>query len=192
MTEVFLKLLNMSISAGWIVLAVLFIRLVFKKSPKWVNVALWGLVGVRLLLPFSIESILSLMPSTNTVPRNIIQTAAPEINSGLNSLNQAVNPLISESLAPNAAESVNPMRIITSVALVVWVLGVAAMFIYTVISYIKIYSLVKDGEELSENIIRTDNIDTPFILGIINPKIYLPSFLSEADSRYVIAHEKAH
>lgn len=192
MSDLFLKLLNMSISAGWIALAVLFVRLVFRKSPKWLNVILWSFVGVRLILPFSFKSILSLIPSTHTIPEEITEAASPHIDSGFDAVNSVVNPIISESFAPSAAESVNPMQIVVSVSAVIWILGVAAMMIYAVASYVSVYLHVKGAIKENDIVMRSEKIDTPFILGIIKPKIYLPSQLSEEDSLYVLEHEKAH
>lgn len=192
MSDLFLKLLNMSISAGWIALAVLFVRLVFRKSPKWLNVILWSFVGVRLILPFSFKSILSLIPSTHTIPEEITEAASPHIDSGFDAVNSVVNPIISESFAPSAAESVNPMQIVVSVSAVIWILGVAAMMIYAVASYVSVYLHVKGAIKENGIVRRSEKIDTPFILGIIKPKIYLPSQLSEEDSLYVLEHEKAH
>ena len=91
MNELFLKIINMSISASWLVLAVLLLRFVLKKAPKWVNVLLWGIVAVRLAFPFSIESALSLIPSAETIPPNIGMNTTPTINSGINAINNAVN-----------------------------------------------------------------------------------------------------
>ncbi len=192
MSDLFLKLLNMSISAGWIALAVLFVRLVFRKSPKWLNVILWSFVGVRLILPFSFKSILSLIPSTHTIPEEITEAASPHIDSGFDAVNSVVNPIISESFAPSAAESVNPMQTVVSVSAVIWILGVAAMMIYAVASYVSVYLHVKGAIKENGIVMRSEKIDTPFIMGIIKPKIYLPSQLSEEDSLYVLEHEKAH
>ena len=101
MAAVFLKLLNLSISASWLVLAVLALRLVSKRSPKWMNVLLWGIVALRLMLPFSIESALSLIPSAETVSPAVVQfDPAPTITSGVSVIDNAVNPALSEHLPP--------------------------------------------------------------------------------------------
>lgn len=192
MDAVFLKLFNMSITASWLILAVILIRFVFKKAPKWVNCALWALVAVRLVCPFSFESVLSLVPSTETVPSNIGYSDLPSINSGISAVNQAVNPVISQSFAPDVTESVNPMQVIISVSSVIWLIGVAALLIYSLVSYMQIRKKVKISMPLSGNILLCDGISSPFILGIIKLKIYLPSAMPEEQRRYVIAHEKAH
>ena len=192
MTDLFLKLFNMSINAGWLVLAVLVLRLVLKKAPKFIRLIMWSFVGIRLALPISIESVLSLLPSGETVPPEIVYQEAPTIHTGVELINSAVNPIISGSLAATPENSINPIQIILFIATVVWLVGIAAMLIYAVVSYIKIKLRVRESIPLKENIYICDNIPTPFILGIIKPKIYLPSAMSEGDAEYVIAHEKAH
>lgn len=192
MEAVFLKILNMSITAGWIALAVIMLRLLLKKAPKAISVVLWSLVGIRLICPFSFESALSLMPSAEVIPNDILYTDTPTIHSGISALNSAVNPIISNSLAPNAGASVNPMQAITFAALVIWIVGIAAILLYAVISYIRVQRKVSEAALLEDNIWVCDHIDTPFILGIIRPRIYLPSDMSGRDVEYVVAHEKAH
>ena len=192
MEALFLKLLNMSITAGWIVLAVVLLRLLLKKAPKWISCLLWVLVGLRLILPFSFESKVSVVPSTETVPQEIIYSQAPTINSGVPFVNNSVNPVISESLAPEVGASVNPIQIVIFVATIVWCIGVAGMLIYALISYLRVKHKVRISAPLRENIYICDNIGTPFILGVFKPKIYLPSELPEREAEYVIAHEKSH
>lgn len=192
MNAVFIKLLNMSITASWLVLAVIILRFLLKKAPKWIRGILWGFVAIRLICPFSLESIFSLVPSAEPIPQNIIVSENPAINSGLPLLNQTINPIISESLAPNIGNSVNPMQIITFAASVIWIVGIIAMLLYTLISYIRICRKVREAVQLKENIWVCDHILTPFILGIVRPRIYLPSSMDEADMKYVISHEKAH
>ena len=129
METVFLKILNMSITASWIVLAVIAVRLLLKKAPKWIAVLMWGLVGIRLVCPFAWESVFSLIPSAETVPDNILYTDTPAIHSGVAVLNSAVNPMISELLAPSAGASVNTMQVIAFIASIVWMAGIAVMLI---------------------------------------------------------------
>lgn len=192
MEAIFLKILNMSITASWLVLAIVILRLILKKAPKAISVFMWALVGVRLICPFSFESILSLIPSSETVPQDIIYSEAPAIHSGVPIFNSTVNPIISENLAPEVGASVNPMQIIAFVASVVWIVGIVAMLLYTVISYFRIHRKVREAVPYQDNIWLCDHIDTPFILGVIRPRIYLPSNMNEQDIEYVIAHEKAH
>ena len=124
MSEFFLKIVNMSISASWLVLAVLLLRLILKKAPKWVNVLLWGLVAVRLIFPFSLESALSLIPSAETVSPEIMMDRTPEISTGIDSFDAVVNPIITESFAPQPMASANPLQIWIPVSANFWLLGI--------------------------------------------------------------------
>lgn len=138
MSEIFLKTVNMSISAGWIVLAVILLRLLLKKAPKWITVLLWGFVAVRLVCPFSIESVLSLMPTAETISPEIMMQKEPQIDSGVPIVNTIVNPYISESFAPNPGDSANPLQIIVPLLAIAWTVGIAGMLIYTAISYLRV------------------------------------------------------
>ena len=192
MESLFLKLLNMSINAGWLVIAIVLLRLLLKNAPKYIRPVMWGLVGIRLIFPINIESVLSLIPSSETIPDEIIYSSEPTIHSGIEILNSTVNPIISNSLAPNTANSASPAQIIIFVSAVVWAVGIALMLLYTAISFIRIKKRINESVAVDSNIFICDRIDTPFILGIIKPKIYLPSILNDTDRDYVIAHEKAH
>lgn len=192
METAFLKILNMSITAGWTAFAVMVVRLLLKKAPKWISVLLWGAVGIRLVFPFSMESIFSLIPSVETVPTDILYSNTPTIHSGVAVLNSAVNPIISESLAPNVGDSVNPVQIVLFIASIIWAAGMIAMLLYAAASYLKVHSKVKEAIPVQERIWLCDYVDTPFILGIVRPRIYLPSAVDGQDMQYVIAHEKAH
>lgn len=192
MDAVFLKLLNMSITASWLILAVIAARFALKKAPKWMNCALWGLVGLRLLFPFSIESVLSLIPSAETVSPDILYSQTPEITSGIPAINGAINPVISGSLAPEVGASVNPIQILTAVSSVIWLVGVAAMLLYAAVSYLWMRRKVRASIHVREAVWICDDIKTPFILGIFKPRIYLPSGMDEGTEAHVIAHENAH
>ncbi len=192
MTDLFLKLFNMSIAASWLVLAAAILRFLLRKAPKWIHCVLWGIVGLRLLMPFSIESMFSLIPSAETVPPSIAVSEAPAINSGVLIINQAINPILSDSFAPTVTASVNPMQIVLAVASVVWIVGVVAMTVYAAVSYLRLARRVRPSLLLRENLYACDAIDSPFILGVFRPRIYLPSGLAEEEGAYVIAHEKAH
>ncbi len=192
MDAVFLKIVNMSLTAGWLVLAVILLRFVFKKAPKWLMCVLWAFVGLKLVFPFSVESALSLIPSSEPLPSDILITDTPSINSGFDSINQAVNPVIQDYLSPEIGASVNPMQVLCFICAIVWLVGIAAMLIYTLASYLRIKGRVSEAVILKENIYLCDRIDSPFILGLINPKIYLPSSITQSDVDFVVAHEKAH
>ena len=193
MSGIFLKLLNLSISASWLVLVVLALRLVLKRAPKWVNVLLWGMVALRLMLPFSIESALSLIPSAETVSPEVVQfDPAPTITSGVEFIDNAVNPSLSESFAAAPLASVNPLYVWTYLAGWVWLIGLAAMLLYALVSYLRLRRRVRASIPLRENIYVCDEVPSPFILGIVHPRIYLPSALDEAQRGSVLSHERAH
>ena len=193
MAAVFLKLLNLSISASWLVLAVLVLRLVSKRSPKWMNVLLWGIVALRLMLPFSIESALSLIPSAETVSPAVVQfDPAPTITSGVNIIDNAVNPSLSEHFAAAPTASVNPLYVWTEIAGWVWLIGLGAMLLYALVSYLRLRRRVSVSLHIQDNIYLCDAISSPFILGVVKPRIYLPSGLDEVQRQNVLSHERAH
>lgn len=193
MAAVFLKLLNLSISASWLVLAVLVLRLVSKRSPKWMNVLLWGMVALRLMLPFSIESALSLIPSAETVSPAVVQfDPAPTITSGVNIIDNAVNPALSEHFAAAPTMSVNPLYVWTYLAGWVWLIGLGVMLLYALVSYLRLRRRVSVSLCVRENIYLCDAISSPFILGVVKPRIYLPSGLDEVQRQNVLSHERAH
>ena len=193
MAAVFLKLLNLSISASWLVLAVLVLRLVSKRSPKWVNVLLWGIVALRLVLPFSIESALSLIPSAETVSPAAVQfDPAPTITSGVSIIDNAVNPSLSEHFAAVPTASVNPLYVWTEIAGWVWLIGLGAMLLYALVSYLRLRRRVSVSLPVQDHIYLCDAISSPFILGVVKPHIYLPSDLDEVQRQNVLAHEQAH
>ena len=193
MAAVFLKLLNLSISASWLVLAVLVLRLISKRSPKWMNVLLWGIVALRLMLPFSIESALSLIPSAETVSPAVVQfDPAPTIASGVNIIDNAVNPALSEHFAAAPTASVNPLYVWTEIAGWVWLIGLGAMLLYALVSYLRLRRRVSVSLCVRENIYLCDAISSPFILGVVKPRIYLPSGLDEVERQNVLSHERAH
>ena len=192
MNELFLKIINMSISASWLVLAVLILRFVLKKAPKWINVLLWGIVAIRLICPFSFESPLSLIPSAETIPLNIGMDTTPTINSGISAINNAVNPIISQSNTPMAGASINPLQITIGIYEYIWIFGMIALALYTAISYWRLHRKVDTAVRYKDNIFQSENVSFPFVLGIIKPRIYLPFKMNGQDLEHVVAHEHAH
>ena len=192
MSEAFLKIVNMSISASWLVLAVLALRLVLKKAPKWVNVLLWGIVAVRLICPVSIESILSLIPSAETVSPDIMMDWTPEVSTGIPAVDTVVNPVITETFAPEPIASANPLQILIPVSANLWLLGILVMLGYTAVSYFLLRRKVATAVRLRDNIYQSENVASPFVLGIVRPKIYLPFRIDGGNLSHVIAHEEAH
>lgn len=192
MSDFFLKVVNMSISASWLVLAVLLLRVILKNAPKWVRVLLWGIVAVRLICPVSIESVLSLIPSPETISPEIMMDPAPQLHTGIDSLNNVINPIVSESFSPAPGASMNPLQFWIPLAAITWLVGVAALLIYTAVSYIRLRRKVDTAVLLKKNIYESDGVASPFVLGIVKPKIYLPFQMDAQTLDHVIAHEESH
>lgn len=192
MENIFLEILNMSITASWLTLAVIVLRCILKKAPKSLRVILWAMVGIRLVCPFSFESVLSLLPSKETVSEDILYAQNPTIESGVPVINNAVNNFLGSNFSAEPTNSVNPLQVMTYVSSYIWVIGIAVMLCYTIFSFLRIKKKVAEALLLNENIFICDRIDTPFILGIFRPCIYLPSSMNDEDRELVIAHEKAH
>ncbi len=192
MTELFLTVLNRGISAGWLVLALLVLRLVVRRAPRWMFPLFWGLVALRLLLPFSIESALSLLPSAEAVSPSIVTDSVPAIQSGVPLVNSAVNPVLGEALAPDPAASANPAQVLTSVFAAVWAAGVLAMLCYLAVSWLRVSLRLRTAVLVRGNIFRSEWARTPFLFGVVRPRIILPFSLPEEDAAFVVAHEQAH
>ena len=192
MSELFIEILNMSISATYLILAVALLRVPLKKAPKWISVLLFGIAAIRLICPFSIESVLSLIPSADTVSPDIMVNATPEINSGIPFIDNTFNPVISDTFKPEIGASVNPMQLVVGIASYVWLVGIAVLVAHALISYLKIRRRVRFAVLVRDNIYVSDGVASPFVLGIIKPKIYLPYNMDPRDEEYVIAHEMAH
>lgn len=193
MNELFLKIINMSISASWLVLAVLILRLILKKAPKWVNVLLWGIVAIRMICPFSFESALSLIPSAETIPLDIEMAAKPTIDSGVPAINSVVNPVLSSFAPPqHVLTSANPLQIWIPILNIIWLVGVGTFLLYTAVSYWRLRRKVDTSVRYKDNIFQSENVGSPFVLGIIKPRIYLPFKMEAQDLEHVVAHEQAH
>lgn len=192
MSAVFVRLVNMSISASYLVLAVIALRLLLKRAPKWLTCLLWALVAVRLVCPFSLESTLSLIPSAQTIPPRIEYAQNPAIQSGIPAINSAVNPAIAESFTPNPANSVNPLQVVLFALSILWLIGVCTMLLYALISYLRLRKTVAPSFCLRGNVYEVDGLPSPFILGLFRPRIYVPSQMDASTLDYVVRHEKAH
>lgn len=192
MSEFFLKIVNMSISASWVVVAVLALRFCLKKAPKWVNVLLWGIVAVRMVFPFSIESVLSLIPSAETISPTIMMEQTPSVQTGVPALNHVINPVISGSFTPVPGASANPLQIWIPVLTGIWLFGIAALFLYSAVSYWRLRRKVCEAVILRGNLYQSEKVCSPFVLGIIKPKIYLPYHMDSRKMAHVIAHEQTH
>ena len=191
--RIFSALLNRAVAATLLILAVCVYRALSPKAPKWTRLFLWALAGLRLCLPFSIRSAWSLVPSEKILDYETAQYAAkPEITSGIAALNQAVNPAFGESFAATPAASANPLQIWMHFAGIVWAVGVLALLLAALVSVWKLRRRVQASIELTKGVRLCDAIDTPFLLGLFRPTVYLPSQLSQQERDVVLAHEAAH
>ena len=191
MADIFLKIVNMSISASWIVLAVLLLRLLLKKAPKWINGILWGIVGLRLIMPFSLESIFSLIPSSETISK-APDAPRPHFESGVTIIDNQVNDYLGGHYYEGVTRPTGHFVDITTILAIVWLVGIVVLLTYTIISYFRVKNKIGTAVLLRDNIYQSENVVSPFVLGIIKPKIYLPFNMNEQDMEHVIAHENAH
>ena len=192
MSDLFLKIVNMSISASWLVVAVLILRLVLKKAPKWVNVLLWGIVAVRLICPFSFESALSLIPSAETFPEKIISGPSFDVQTGITPIDNRINDYLGDRYFEGVTVPTNNGNNVMTILTIVWIIGILLLATYTIISYQRLNRKVDTAVRYKDSIFQSENVSSPFVLGIINPRIYLPFSMNEQDMEHVVAHEQAH
>jgi len=193
MDVIFVNLLNMSIAASWLILAVIILRVLLKKTPKWINCILWGIVAVRLVCPFSFESMFSLIPSAETINFDIVRySPKPTIDSGVPVINHSINPILSGSFASTAGTSANPLHVWMYIAGIVWMIGLCCLLCCALISFFRLRRKVSEAVLLRDNIWVADMVKSPFILGVIFPQIYLSSSTEESQIDYILAHEQAH
>ena len=192
MNEFFLKIINMSISASWLIFAVLILRLALKKAPKWVNVLLWGIVAIRLICPFSFESALSLIPSAETFPKKIISGPSFDVQSGITPVDNRINDYLGDRYFEGVTVPANNGNTIMTILTIVWTIGILLLVAYTVISYWRLHREIDTAVRYKDNIFQSENVSSPFVLGLIKPRIYLPFKLDGQDMEHVVAHEQAH
>ena len=192
MAEVFLTVVNRGLSAGWLVLAVIAARFLLKKAPRWAVCALWGLVALRLLCPFSLESPLSLIPDAQPVSPEAVWNTVPAVEMAPDATDAPVSPVLEAVLPDGLPVSPTPAQEIVAVASILWCAGLAGMALYTLVSYRRLSRRVKGAVRIDGNLYQGAAIPTPFVLGVLRPRIYLPNTLSREDMPYVIAHERAH
>lgn len=190
-STLFLSVLNMSITASLVMVIVLVVRFLLKKSPKIFSYALWIVVLYRLICPFTFESAVSLLPINETpIPHDIVYSTEPQINTGLNIVDNAINPML--SMPNHIEESASPLQIWLSIASVIWVIGIVIMLVYSIYQLIKLKQKLIGAIPSRDNIYLADHIDSPFVMGVVRPKIYLPSSLSTTEQEFIIAHELHH
>ncbi len=192
MSDIFLKVLNGGAAASWAVIAVILARLLLKKAPRRLVCLLWVVVAIRLVLPATLESPVSLIPSAQVINPESMYDHAPVITSGVEFIDNALNPVYTESFRANELASVNPLQVWTAIAANLWFLGMAAMGLWALISYLRLKKRLKSAIPDGSGICVCDGIDTPFILGLLRPVIYLPPELDAENRTHVLAHERAH
>ena len=192
MDDVFLKLVNLSISASWLILAVLVLRFVLKKAPKWVMPLLWGVVALRLVCLFSIESALSLIPSAETIPTEIVTETRESVLYEQATLDIVTNPTLPSAAEVPVGVSRQQAQLDFSIYSVLWLAGMAALLVHALVSAGKLKKKLATAILLRDNVYESEFVDSPFVFGVIKPKIYLPMHMDEGTAAHVIAHERAH
>jgi beta-lactamase regulating signal transducer with metallopeptidase domain len=192
MGELFISILNMSLTASYVILFVILIRLPLKKAPKFISYALWGVVAFRLIIPFSFESVFSLLPRNKIsvpIPPDIIYQQSRQIDSGI----EVVDTYVGGSLpAPTVGASVNPLQIYIQIGAYIWIIVMVAFLIYSLVSVLLLKKQLKNAQLIEKNIYEAGNLKTPFILGFVHPKIYLPVGLSVEERSHILLHEQTH
>lgn len=190
MDKLFLQIINMSITSSYVILFIIVVRLFLKKAPKIFSYGLWGIAFFRLIFPFSFESIFTLISiNTKIIPENIAYTQTPQIQSGIRAVDGAVNRVLPP---PVVGASVNPMQIWISIGSAIWIIGVVVLLLYSIFTTLRLSKNLKSATYFCDNIYKIDTIKTPFVFGLVNPKIYLPNNLSETEEFYIIKHEETH
>ena len=192
MNELFLRIVNMSIASSWLVLAVLILRFVLGKAPRWIRMLLWGIAGIRLVCPALLESPFSLIPSASTFPEKLLTGPSFHIQTGIPVMDGRINGYLGdhyfEGITVPAGRGGELMDILGAV----WLLGMAALVVCAAVSWLRLRRRVNTAVRFRDNIFQSENISGPFVLGLIRPRIYLPFYLDEVTARYVTAHEQAH
>ncbi|WP_143319752.1 M56 family metallopeptidase [Clostridium sp. HBUAS56010] len=196
MTEILISVLNMSIAASIVAVAVMLVRVPLKKAPKIFSYVLWAVVFLRLICPLKFESSASLMPiNAEIIPPTVTTTTKPQINSGIVAVDEdeQVN-LFMERAMPQAdyTASVNPIQIVLSISAYIWLCGLIALVIYAIVGYIRVKRQVYDATIKQDNVFETDKISTAFVLGFIRPKIYLPTIVRNEQLDHILKHEQVH
>ena len=192
MSELFISVLNMSLTASYVILFVILIRLILKKAPKFISYAIWGVVAFRLIIPFSFESMFSLMPRNTgavPIPNYIIYQQSPQINTGI----EVVDSFVRDSLfVQTTSESVNSLQIYVEIVAYIWGLGIIVLLAYSIVSILILKRQLKSAQLIEKNIFKVKNLKTPFVLGLVRPKIYLPVGLNVEERTYILLHEQTH
>ncbi len=192
MEELFLHVLNRSLTGSWLLLCVLMLQPLVKKAPDWLRGTLWALTALRLVCPFVLPVPIGFAPSAEPVPQGMLYAASPAVDTGIAALDDAVNPLLSAQLSPEAGDSVNPVQVLVFAGSVIWLCGMLVMLLTAAVSWLNLHRKVRTSLPMGEGIRICEGIPSPFLFGLFRPRIYLPAHLPEETAQYVIAHERAH
>lgn len=192
MEQVFRMVLNISYTGGLVILALLLLRLLLKKAPKWLPYLLWSVAFFRLFCPFSFESALALLPSVEPLPQEFLTTRTPELHTGFAALNAYINPAVTKSMTPAPYASANPAQILLWVLGWVWAAGFLCMLVYALYSMLRFSRRIRFATLVEPGVYESDQIDTAFIIGLLHPRVYLPTGLSAEARRMILLHERTH
>ena len=188
MTDIFIKVINMSIVGTMAIFIVLITRMLIKNRPKIFSYALWFLIFFRLICPISFSSAYSLIGSINKdieyININHMQLDEEIITK--------INPSSFEYVpTPTTLSSIELKNIIFQMLSIIWCIGVIVFLVISILSYIRIYKKVQYATLLYDNVYETDKIESPFVMGV-KPKIYIPVGIEDNELRYILEHEKKH
>ena len=200
----FITFLNMSITGSYVILAIILFRLFLKKAPKTFSYCLWLIAGIRLLCNFSFSTVFSIfnllsvpiekapiggITVNSYIPEDIGLLPVPKISTGINTADNIINPVLPEA---SVTQSINPMQIVVAIASIIWIIGITVMIVYGIVSFIKVHKNTEFATKLRDNVYECEKIKSPFVSGIIRPKIFLPCGMDEMQKEFVILHEKNH
>ncbi len=202
MIHLFTAIFKMSITASYVAVAVIIIRMFLKKAPKVFSYILWSAVLIRLVCPVTFDSNFSFLgflqartkagvytTAIDTASYALLDTGAVQNTSAGSGMDNTVNTLLPSAMQ---IESVNLIQIIMNIVSIIWLIGVIILILYSIISYVKVGNKLKTSILIRDNIFETDKINTPFVCGFVKPKIYIPAGLSESELSYILAHEQTH
>lgn len=190
LTKLFLQILNMSFTASFVIVIIVAARFLLKKAPRAISYALWGVALFRLLCPFSFESAVSLLPvKANPIPQGFVYQQLPRIETGIGFIDQSVNSVLP---AATPAASMNPVQGLVAIGTFLWICGVAALAVYSVASLLALRRRLHGAVCQEGNIYLANGFASPFVMGVLRPKIYLPGNLTEDEKRYILLHEQTH
>ncbi len=194
MQTVFLEVLNMSFTASWVILILAVLRPILAKGPRWIACLLWAVPVFRLLCPVTFESVLSLMPvKSQPIPQNIAMQAEPAIDSGSAAIDDVVNGVLSApAFTPNPGDSANPLQIYQFIGTWVWIAGMVLLASWSLFSLWKLYRQLLEAVPADRNVYWCRGLETAFVVGLVNPKIYLPAGLGPEEGAYILRHEEIH